>query len=373
MSQVIDIVSLYPKDMNIYGDSGNVLAIQRRLALYGYEPRVHAYNQGCDWPEHVDMILGGGGQDTGQKKIIDDFFQRADLLRSLAADGVPMLMICGLYQLFGEYFETVDGSRLDGIGVIGAYTVGQETRMIGNLTETSADFGKIIGYENHSGQTFLRDGVQPLGTVEQDGTGNNGEDHTEGARVHNVIGTYMHGSLLPKNPAIADFLIRTAVERRYGRRTRNGPPCIASTKSPTVLVAWPCPVRADGCHAGSPAIAPPALNAGYPPLFMRLTGFARRRCEENAIEWYHHHLKEDIMADFNFGDGLRKVFLAGVGALATTVEKSQEIVDDLVKKGELTVEQGKALNAELKHKVEEAKEAPEAKDAAPAETEDKAE
>ena len=91
---------------------------------------------------------------------------------------------------------------------------------------------------------------------------------------------------------------------------------------------------------------------------MRLTGFARRRCEENAIEWYHHHLKEDI---------------AGVGALATTVEKSQEIVDDLVKKGELTVEQGKALNAELKHKVEEAKEAPEAKDAAPAETEDKAE
>ena len=191
MSQVIDIVSLYPKDMNIYGDSGNVLTIQRRLALYGYEPRVHAYNQGCDWPEHVDMILGGGGQDTGQKKIIDDFFQRADLLRSLAADGVPMLMICGLYQLFGEYFETVDGSRLDGIGVIGAYTVGQETRMIGNLTETSADFGK-------------------------DGTGNNGEDHTEGARVHNVIGTYMHGSLLPKNPAIADFLIRTAVERRYG-------------------------------------------------------------------------------------------------------------------------------------------------------------
>ena len=207
--------------------------------------------------------------------------------------------------------------------------------------------------------------MQPLGTVEQDGTGNNGEDHTEGARVHNVIGTYMHGSLLPKNSAIADFLIRTAVERRYGTFD---PAAAGQTDA-----AWPCPVRADGCHAGSPTIAPPALNAGYPPLFMRLTGFARRRCEENAIEWYHHHLKEDIMADFNFGDGLRKVFLAGVGALATTVEKSQEIVDDLVKKGELTVEQGKALNAELKHKVEEAKEAPESKDAAPAETEDKAE
>ena len=90
MSQTIDIVSLYPKDMNIYGDSGNVLTIQRRLALYGYEPHVHAYNQGDVWPEHVDMILGGGGQDTGQKKIIDDFFKRADLLRSLAADGTPI-------------------------------------------------------------------------------------------------------------------------------------------------------------------------------------------------------------------------------------------------------------------------------------------
>ena len=216
MARTIDVVSLYPKDMNIYGDSGNVLTIRRRLELYGYEPVVHQYNQGDDWPDQVDLILGGGGQDTGQKKIIDDFFKRADLLRSLAADGTPMLMICGLYQLFGEYFETVDGSRLDGIGVIGAYTVGQEVRMIGNLTEHSTDFGDIIGYENHSGQTFLREGVQPLGTVDADSTGNNGEDHTEGARVNNVIGTYMHGSLLPKNPAIADFLIRTAAERRYG-------------------------------------------------------------------------------------------------------------------------------------------------------------
>ena len=216
MDSTIDIMSLYPKDMNIYGDTGNVLAVTRRLALYGYEPRVTAYNQGDPWPDHVDMILGGGGQDTGQKKIIDDLFRRADRLRALAADGTPMLMICGLYQLFGEYFETVDGARLDGIGVIGAYTVGRDVRMIGNLVEHSDEFGDIVGYENHSGQTFLREGVTPLGRVEAEGRGNNGEDHSEGARVHNVIGTYMHGSLLPKNPAISDFLIRTAVERRYG-------------------------------------------------------------------------------------------------------------------------------------------------------------
>ncbi len=89
MSKIIDIMSLYPKDMNIYGDSGNVLTVSRRLSLYGYEPVIHQYNQGDDWPEHVDLILGGGGQDTGQKKIIDDFYMRADLLRSLAADGTP--------------------------------------------------------------------------------------------------------------------------------------------------------------------------------------------------------------------------------------------------------------------------------------------
>ena len=94
MARTIDVVSLYPKDMNIYGDSGNVLTIRRRLELYGYEPVVHQYNQGDDWPDQVDLILGGGGQDTGQKKIIDDFYHRADLLRSLAADGTPMLMIC---------------------------------------------------------------------------------------------------------------------------------------------------------------------------------------------------------------------------------------------------------------------------------------
>lgn len=212
----IDVVSLYPKDMNIYGDSGNVLTIQRRLELRGFTPVIHTVNQGDAWPKQVDMILGGGGQDTGQKKIFDDLNERADTLRGLAEDGVPMLMICGMYQLFGHYFQASDGSRMEGIGIIGAHTVGQSVRMIGNLVEHSDTFGDVIGYENHSGQTFLDAGVEPFGTVDQDGCGNNGEDHTEGARVHNVIGTYMHGSLLPKNPKVSDFLIDAALERRYG-------------------------------------------------------------------------------------------------------------------------------------------------------------
>ncbi|TCD54242.1 glutamine amidotransferase [Alloscardovia theropitheci] len=211
------IVSLYPKDMNIYGDTGNVKTIALRARLYGYEPRIYKYNVGDAWPEHVDLVLGGGGQDKGQAAISDDLFARSQKIHELAQAGVPMLLICGLYQLFGEYFETNEGVRLPGINVLGVHTVGQDTRMIGNLVEHNAQCGTIVGYENHSGQTFVHDdGTEPWAEVKADGTGNNGVDHTEGARKYNVIGTYMHGSVLPKNPQLADLLIRKAAEHRYG-------------------------------------------------------------------------------------------------------------------------------------------------------------
>ena len=215
-NRVLDIVSLYPKDMNIYGDYGNVLTIMRRAELYGYKPVLHEYNVGDDWPKRVDMVLGGGGQDHGQSRVTDDLFARAGAIRELAKNGVPMLMICGLYQLFGEYFETIEGQKLKGIGILGEHTVGPDVRVIGNLVEHSRDFGDIVGYENHSGRTSLESGTQPLGSVDGENCGNNGEDHTEGARKYNVIGTYMHGSVLPKNPRLSDFLIRTAAQNRYG-------------------------------------------------------------------------------------------------------------------------------------------------------------
>jgi CobQ-like glutamine amidotransferase family enzyme len=211
----IDVVSLYPNDMNIYGDSGNVLTVTKRIECYGYEPVLHSYNQGDKWPANVDIVVGGGGQDSGQKKIQDDFLAHGDDLRELTQGGTPMLVVCGLYQLFGNYFETLDGYRIPGIGIFDAITIGRKKRLIGNIVEDSGDFGTIVGYENHSGQTFLREGTQPLGQVNS-GDGNNLDDSTEGARVDNVIGTYLHGSLLPKNPQIADFLIQRAAERRYG-------------------------------------------------------------------------------------------------------------------------------------------------------------
>ncbi|WP_394969489.1 type 1 glutamine amidotransferase [Scardovia wiggsiae] len=212
----LDIVSLYPKDMNIYGDFGNLKVIEQRTRLYGYEPRIHMYNVGDAWPARADLIVGGGGQDHGQVSVSKDLFTVSDTLHTLADNGVPILVICGLYQLFGHYFETVDGARLSGIGILGVHTVGQKVRMIGNITEHTSRFGDVIGYENHSGQTFLDDPSHAWGTVDGGGMGNNGEDHTEGAVYRNVIGTYLHGALLPKNPAVADYLIGTAAANRYG-------------------------------------------------------------------------------------------------------------------------------------------------------------
>lgn len=201
--------------MNIYGDNGNVLTVQRRLEWYGYSPVLHEYNPGDSFPAEVDMILGGGGQDSGQGKIQDDLHRISATLQKLADNGMPMLMICGLYQLFGHFFATHDGTRIEGIGILDIETYGKDERLIGNIITTSDEFGDIIGYENHSGQTYLGENAMPLATVRL-GAGNNLEDSHEGARYHHVIGSYLHGSLLPKNPAIADYLIRQAVIRKYG-------------------------------------------------------------------------------------------------------------------------------------------------------------
>ncbi len=129
-----------------------------------------------------------------------------------------MLIICGLYQLFGNFFKTLNGKTIQGIGILDIETHGGTERLIGNIVVKSHEFGEITGYENHSGQTFLSKQMMPLGLV-QKGAGNNGHDATEGVRYKNIIGSYMHGSLLPKNPAIADFLIEKTVTRKYGEFT----------------------------------------------------------------------------------------------------------------------------------------------------------
>lgn len=203
--------------MNIYGDTGNLLVLTRRLEWYGYTPKVIFYNVGDTFPqEQPDIILGGGGQDSGQVTIHKDLLRIGPQLKQWADKGVPMLMVCGLYQLFGHSFKTLAGTLLEGIGILDVTTTGTNERLIGNIVTRSSEFGDIVGYENHSGQTFLGKSAVPFATVIR-GAGNNSKEDHEGARYKNVIGTYLHGSLLPKNPAVADFFIKTAAENRFGK------------------------------------------------------------------------------------------------------------------------------------------------------------
>lgn len=209
---IIRLLQLYPRDMNIYGDWGNTLVLKKRLEWHGYGVELLEYNLGDDFPENIDLIVGGGGQDSAQTEIQADLLLISPKLHELANDNVPMLMVCGLYQLFGKYFKTGNGEKIIGIGLFNTATVAGAERLTGNTVIESEEFGVIVGYENHSGKTYLSAESTPLGTV-QKGAGNNGEDDQEGCRYKNVIGTYLHGSLLPKNPAIADFLIEKAILR----------------------------------------------------------------------------------------------------------------------------------------------------------------
>ena len=211
----ITLVHLYPREMSIYGDLGNTRCLAARIRRHGYDCVVHDHHPGMPWPEQAHLFMGGGGQDSGQSRVQDDLAVNADRLRGLAADGVPMVMICGMYQMFGHAFITHDGVELPGLGILDVTTRGQSTRMIGGIVLDTA-FGQVVGFENHSGATVLGSGQAPFGRVVV-GHGNNGTDGTEGARAHNVIGSYLHGPILPANPAVADALIAAAAEVGTGR------------------------------------------------------------------------------------------------------------------------------------------------------------
>jgi lipid II isoglutaminyl synthase (glutamine-hydrolysing) len=214
MSRKLVIAHLYPREMNIYGDLGNVTALVKRLEWRGYQAEVRPVEigQAFDWTT-VDVVFGGGGQDSGQLIMGADLLKHGQQLRDMAADGVPMLTICGMYQLFGRGFTTQDGRELPGIDVFRASTVGGGVRMIGNIVIDSP-FGRLVGFENHSGQTWLEPDQPALGRVRK-GYGNNPKSRREGAVTNQAIGTYLHGPVLPKNPALADALLLAALKRRH--------------------------------------------------------------------------------------------------------------------------------------------------------------
>jgi hypothetical protein len=211
----INIVHLYPNEMNTYGDRGNIIALMRRAEWHGYEPVLHHHHPSKPFPKKADLIFGGGGQDSAQSDIQNDVLVIGDTLRQLADSGVPMLMICGMYQLFGHKFITHEKQEIKGIGILDLETHATKKRLIGNLAVKTKDFGILYGFENHSGQTYLGKSQPSLGKVIR-GNGNNTHDKQEGAIMNNVIGCYLHGPLLPMNPLLADFLIGTGARNLYG-------------------------------------------------------------------------------------------------------------------------------------------------------------
>ena len=203
---------LYPKLLNIYGDKGNIITLQKRAEWRGIEVEVHEINSGDVWLGEHDIYFIGGGQDAQQVEVSKELQRHKDFLTAERDRGAVFLGICGGYQLMGHYYQPHKGDKLMGISLLDAYTIAGNKRFIGNVTVGQAmpDNDILVGFENHSGLTYLQGDTKPIGKVIV-GNGNNGEDKTEGARFKNVFGTYMHGSFLPKNPKFADYLLELAL------------------------------------------------------------------------------------------------------------------------------------------------------------------
>ena len=208
---MIRIAHLYPKLLNIYGDGGNILALKKRCEWRGIDVRVDEINVGDEISEH-DIYFMGGGQDLQQIEVSKELQKHKEFLTAERDRLAVFLGICGGYQLMGHYYQPHNGEKLLGISLMDAYTVAGDKRFIGNVTVKTdlVEVQTLVGFENHSGLTYLQGETTPIGMVEI-GHGNNGKDKTEGGRYKNVFGTYMHGSFLPKNPQFTDYMIELAL------------------------------------------------------------------------------------------------------------------------------------------------------------------
>jgi CobQ-like glutamine amidotransferase family enzyme len=222
----VRICHLYPKLFSVAGDRGNLLALVRRCAWRGIGTSVVEADAGAtpDFSE-FDLILLHGGQDTEMRVAARDLKTKAGPLREAIEGGAVVLAVCAGYQLLGRYYAPAGAPPIAGIGVLDAVTEGGSTRFMSHIAVT-CDLGggrrhSLVGFENHSGRTYLGPGAAPLGQVIA-GSGNNGEDGTEGARYRDVYATYLHGPVLPKNPWLTDHLISRALLHRYGEAVAPG-------------------------------------------------------------------------------------------------------------------------------------------------------
>jgi len=216
------LLALYPEQMNIYADRGNIVFVRRRCEWRGIGFSYSAAGPGDGFdPSAHDLLYIGGGQDRDQLAVAADMVEtKRDALASAVADGAVLLAVCGGYQLLGHSYQLGD-QRLPGLGLADLQTTREPgPRLIGNVAieaELGGEKRTIAGFENHGGRTHLGPGAEPLGRV-LSGFGNNGDDGLEGVRRDNLIGTYLHGPLLPKNAWLADHLIALALGRRHGVR-----------------------------------------------------------------------------------------------------------------------------------------------------------
>jgi len=207
----LTICHLYPKLLNLYGDIGNIKALKYRAENRGIEVILKDVNVNESVPE-ADIYFIGGGQDRQQIDVSLELQKHKEFLLQKRDENKVFLAICGGFQLLADYFQPIKGEKLIGISLLSAYTVGGKKRFIGNVT-AKTDFitpETLVGFENHSGRTYLTGETKPLSKIIV-GNGNNGEDLTEGARFKNVFGTYLHGSFLPKNPHFTDYLLKLAL------------------------------------------------------------------------------------------------------------------------------------------------------------------
>lgn len=210
------IAHLYPELLNLYGDSGNILVLRKRMEWRRMGCEVREVHVG-DRPSFadVDLVFVGGGSDREQRIVCDYLQEERASLASFVEDGGVLLAVCGGYQLLGHSYLMGD-EEVRGLSLVDLYTDRGSPRLIGNVAVESRIANEpIVGYENHGGRTHLAPNVEPLGRVLH-GYGNDGKSGQEGCLYRNVVGTYVHGPLLPKNPGVADWLIARALERKYG-------------------------------------------------------------------------------------------------------------------------------------------------------------
>jgi CobQ-like glutamine amidotransferase family enzyme len=213
MSAALVVAHLYPDMLRTYGDRGNVLALAKRAEWRGFEVRIDEVSRGETIAPDTSIVVIGGGSDRAQEIIGPDLLSRRTELSDALAGGALVVGICGGYQLLGHEYEAADGTRIDGLGLLDARTAAGPGRIIGRVRARAHLFGRefeLFGFENHGGRTTLGPSAAPLATVPR-GQGNNGADRSEGAVQGGIVGTYLHGPVLPSNPDLADALLQRAL------------------------------------------------------------------------------------------------------------------------------------------------------------------